>query len=40
MSKARITLICADMSRNAFGRAYVLARDAFLKELPQIGQDF
>ena len=26
MSKARITLICADMSRNAFGRAYVLAR--------------
>lgn len=26
MSKARIALICADMSRNAFGRAYVLAR--------------
>lgn len=26
MSKARITLICADMSRNGFGRAYVLAR--------------
>ena len=26
MSRTRICLLCADMSRNAFGRAYVLAR--------------
>src|SRR4051794_41821503 len=26
MSRTRISLICVDMSQNAFGRAYVLAR--------------